>query len=116
MRLRREVHNAIDRLFGQECCDKLCVAYITLHEAELRVTGSTSEVCDVAGICQRVEYHDTRLRAALQQVVDKVCADEPRATRNQKSVHRGISRITSRSATRQCTGFKLSRSMVLCLS
>jgi len=79
VRLCRKVHHNV-RLFAfKERIDCRTIRNVTAYKRELRILACCIERRQIPCIGQRIIAHNRILRVLAQFVVNKICADEPRA-------------------------------------
>jgi hypothetical protein len=83
VRLRSEIHDAVDPMLEHESRHECRVADVATDEAQAPVAGYRSEILEVAGVCQRIEDYDVGVPLPAQPMVNEVGADEPRAAGDQ---------------------------------
>ena len=83
MGLGREVDD--DIRFGDQRLHQAHVAYVAVHESEVRQRRDRVEVADIAGVRELVEDDDAVLGMAGSRLPDELAADEPRTPGHEQS-------------------------------
>ncbi len=83
MALRREIRHDVRTLFLKHVEHRFPVADIGLHEAEPGVLHDRRQRGQVARVGQFIQADDAVIRVLIQQIKDKVAANEPSAARYQ---------------------------------
>ena len=78
MALRREVDDDVGLLLLEEFTDRLAVADVRLHEAEVGVVHHAPERGQIARIGELIQTHDAVFGILFEDMKDKIAADEPR--------------------------------------
>ena len=76
--LRREVDDDVGMLLLEEFVDRLAIADVRLHEAEVGVIHHAPERGQIARIGELIQTHDAIIGILFEDMENKIAADKPR--------------------------------------
>src|SRR5687767_3471791 len=80
VRLRSEMHYSVDLIFREHLVHQGGVGDVALREAMPKLGHHVPEIIERACVCKRVERRHSYALIGLEQMLDKVRADETRST------------------------------------
>ena len=87
MALCREVHHIVEAVLPEQFVGQAPVAYVSLDKDAAFAVDVAGNGAQVARIRKGVEHHDADIVVSLQQILNKVGADESGGAGHKKCLH-----------------------------